>query len=271
MTRQLKIKIRLIMSDEKQQELPLGVKLSRVKKVKPSKLKENPLNQQFFRKESEEYFAKLTSDIKERGVIVPLIAKKDGTLLAGHNRLKIAYNIGLKKIPVQYVKNGLDDENEKQFVIKDNLLRRQLTHDDRIELYRVLYTNFNNRILKETRGGDRKSDKSKIKRSSDPLIDDILTAEKIAKEIGKPLGTVKRDLTKARKEIKSKDKNSVKSSKNNLKKSTINITALNKAKKALEDFVNTIQFENSYTVNKAIKEYENIRKKIQEISNKNTK
>ena len=44
-------------------QLPEGVQLSEVKYINPQQLKINPLNQELFAKESDEYFKSLTQDI----------------------------------------------------------------------------------------------------------------------------------------------------------------------------------------------------------------
>jgi ParB-like chromosome segregation protein Spo0J len=184
--------------------LPEGVTISEtIYQVEPADLRPNPLNG-FFKEESTEYFERLTQDIRERGIIVSLIAKRDGMLLAGHNRLKIAVALGLPRVPVQYVENELTGEQEKAFVIKDNLYRRQLTQEDRLNLYKILVVDFEEKITVETRGGDRKSQGSKGNVS--PLIQARtagITAEDLVKEahaagVTISHATAKKDMAKAR-------------------------------------------------------------------------
>lgn len=184
--------------------LPAGVKLSDVFQVEPKDLKDNDLNPQLFKEETPEYFQTLEADIKERGVLVPLIARKDGTLLAGHNRLVIARRLGLARVPVQYLESTLTPDQEKALIIKDNLYRRHLSQEDRIQLYRVLIPDFDKRIMQESRGGDRKGPGSKGNAS--PLIGEIkpLTAQEIAQKartagINISPETAKKDKAQARK------------------------------------------------------------------------
>ena len=218
---------------------PPGIKLSKVYYVKPGDLKTNPLND-LFKTETPEYFEALGADIEKRGILVPLIAKpepggelgKSGVLLAGHNRLKMALKLKLEKIPVQYVLDDLEPEQERAFVIKDNFYRRQLTADDRLNLYRALIPDFDKRIQIETRGGDRKSPRSnltkgeisaairqgkldldeieKSKGNVSPLIDNEpagLTADEISKTAtaaGIPVTTetAKKDKTEAKRKAR---------------------------------------------------------------------
>jgi ParB-like chromosome segregation protein Spo0J len=166
--------------------------------LKPSDLRANPLNSTLFRRENEEYFTKLSEDIQTRGILVPLIAKRDNTLLAGHNRLEIAQRLKLKVVPVQYVDTALTEATEKEFVIKDNLLRRQLSTGERIELYRLLYPNFDERIVQEHRGGDRKSSHGKAEHIQEKSK---LTARQIAEDTGQRVTAVKQQVHKHRKEL----------------------------------------------------------------------
>lgn len=119
--------------------MKVKIPLSEIKSVRVDDLRPNPRNTLYFSQESTEYFTELEKDIRKRGIIVPLIAKEDGTLLAGHNRLEVARRVGLKFIPVQYVKEELSEEDEREFAVKDNLLRRQLSTDERFKLYTLLY------------------------------------------------------------------------------------------------------------------------------------
>ena len=198
------------------------VLLSDVYQVEPESLIDNEENPELFREESQEYFETLEADIKERGILVPLIARQikgqpgspsrdklghlmlRGRLLAGHNRLVIARRLGLARVPVQFVESELTPEQERALVIKDNLYRRQLTQEDRIRLYRVLIPDFDKRIQKETRGGDHVTQGAKGKPSR--LLDSKpggLTAAELAETaqaagLDVSLDTVKKDIAKAR-------------------------------------------------------------------------
>ena len=98
----------------------------------------------------------------------------------------------------------LTAEQERAFVIKDNLYRRQLTQEDRLNLYKILVADFDEKILLETRGGDRKSSGSKGNVS--PLIQarpSGITAEDLVKgahAAGVTIthATAKKDIARAR-------------------------------------------------------------------------
>jgi disulfide oxidoreductase YuzD len=183
-----------------------GTRLSDVQYVSPKKLNVNPLNSDFFKEETTEYFDKLREDINARGIIVPLLAKKDDTLLAGHNRLKVALELGLENVPVQYVLDALPEQAEKEFIIKDNLFRRQFSSSEWIALYKKLYPDFDKLILQETRGGGLKWSKQPVgetEAENDDTQARRLTAQKIAKDTGQNLSAVQKQLTKYRKSIAS--------------------------------------------------------------------
>jgi hypothetical protein len=201
--------------NEKINLLPDWVKLSEVLYLNPNELKKNPLNKELFRDESPGYYKELSDDIKKRGIIVPLIAKIDGTILAGNNRLSIAAKLGLKEIPIQKVLSKLTIDEERDFIIKDNLFRRQLSLEDRKRLYKTLSSEERQKIIikryskkeiiKENRGGDRKSLK-KGSKTGTPVFDPSSTEKPLYKKISNELGgsefTAKEDLTKIRKELK---------------------------------------------------------------------
>ena len=116
----------------------------------------------------------------------------------------IGKKVNLDVIPVQYVMNELTPRKESEFLIKDNLLRRHLTPQDRLKLYCKLYKNFEERILKENRGGDRKSDQAKIKSEISPLITEDennvpITASMISNDTGENINVVKKDLESEKK------------------------------------------------------------------------
>jgi hypothetical protein len=120
----------------------MEIKLSQIRHVDIKKLKVNENNEKFFRPESGKGLDNLIDDIKERGIQVPLVARKDGTLLAGHNRLLAAKNLKIDTVPVQYVVDELTPDQEKEYIIKDNVLRRHLLPEERRALYNYLVPDF---------------------------------------------------------------------------------------------------------------------------------
>lgn len=161
-----------------------GIRLSGITNVPCNQLTPNPLNASLFEEESPSYFRNLTQDIEKRGILVPLVARKNGVLLSGHNRLRVAQELGLSYVPVQYVveneNDELTDEQVREYLVKDNLLRRQFTPDEWLQKYRILYPNFDEEITSASRS--------------------TLNAVKIAADTGQNVETVRKHLQKVKKE-----------------------------------------------------------------------
>jgi ParB-like chromosome segregation protein Spo0J len=166
-----------------------SIPLSEVKRVAPSELMRNAKNTEYFDSEEDAHLQLLREDIRKRGILVPLIAKRDGTLLAGHNRLLLAQELRLKTIPVQYVQEDLSDEREREFIINDNLLRRHLSLEKRTTLYKLRYPDFEERFLNPDnlpKAGRKKSD------------DNATTLEKIAGDTGQSVSAVRMQVKRIR-------------------------------------------------------------------------
>ncbi len=97
-----------------------------VRMIALTKLKPNPINAMYFESLAGDDLARLEADIRDNGILDPLVAMRDGTLLTGHNRLEIARRIGLDEVPVRYVTRELSQEEQRDRIIADNLLRRHL-------------------------------------------------------------------------------------------------------------------------------------------------
>lgn len=226
----------------------------KIENVEITSLRINPMNTDTFKRESEEYFHNLTEDIRKRGIIVPLLAKKDGTLLAGHNRLEIAQRLGLKYVPVQYVQEQLSPDAEREFLIKDNLFRRQFSGNEWIEIYRRLVPDYDMIIYRDGRGGDRKSQEKNITTRTkenikkDSVLFDMETATQedliyyLHRETGTPIETIRKRIQRDKKATSSHNRKtapslqkatSSKSKENNIDNHTIpdtsSITALEKS------------------------------------------
>jgi ParB-like chromosome segregation protein Spo0J len=211
-----------------------GLRLSDVIQESPEKFRVNPLNSTLFSEETSEYFENLRRDVQERGVLVPLIARRDGTLLAGHNRLRIAKELKLPLVSVQYVLDVLSEQEERRFVINDNLLRRQLTTPERVALYRILYPNFDTRLEARTNGRPKTSDDTSLSTKGEafPLSEipdeQPLNAAIIARDTGQSRETVKKQLQQYRKEQTQKKNQGI-----NTKSEGIDTTIIKKIEKDL--------------------------------------
>ncbi|MDI7230257.1 chromosome partitioning protein ParB, partial [Leptospira santarosai] len=165
-------------STYKKQYIPKGITLNPiVKMVKPESLRPNPRND--FDPLTEEEYASLKENIALNGILDALTARKDGTLVTGENRYKIALELKehedenvrrrVESIPVRYYMNELTPEEEYDILEGDNLFRRHLTSEQRKErLKKRILRKYKDDLILDNRGGDRKSESSKIVREEEP-------------------------------------------------------------------------------------------------------
>jgi len=184
------------------QKAPAGVTLGPVTQYPVDGLQEHPLNREFFQELPPAEYEALKKDIQERGVLVPIIATPAGVILSGHRRAQITRELGRQNVPVQFVNGPLSESQEREFLIKDNLLRRHLGPDEKRALIVALY---GDEIDQDRRGGDRRSDSAKSKVQTEPLIRDNTPEPlpaRIERETGGAVtaGTAKRLVADIRKE-----------------------------------------------------------------------
>jgi ParB-like chromosome segregation protein Spo0J len=88
--------------------------------TKLSEIKSNPSNPRIIK---DEKFRKLVASIKEFPQMLelrPIVVNDDMIVLGGNMRLKACKEAGIKEVPVIKASN-LTEEQQRQFVIKDNL------------------------------------------------------------------------------------------------------------------------------------------------------
>jgi len=160
----------------------------KVKMVSVDKLKEHPLNTTWFPSNADTNLAPLYADIKADGINVELRAKRDGTVLDGHTRLKVAELLNIKEVPVIYLKQGvnLTKDRERKIIIGLQLNRRHITKQRRLELYQLIYPDIYKML---------DVPQTKINRNAGIAVD----IAKIAEETDIPKSRVTADLTGARK------------------------------------------------------------------------
>ena len=99
--------------------------------VKVNLLQERQKFQDFFRPLTQFEYADLRENIRDAGILNPLIVKKNGdngfVILSGHHRKKIAEEIGLEEVPCSLA------ETAKEMVqaLLENAIRRQMTEAER--------------------------------------------------------------------------------------------------------------------------------------------
>ncbi len=201
--------------------------LSEIEYLHPSELRANKHNAVFFGIEDDNRTEKLRTDIAARGILVPLIAKRDGTLMAGHRRFAIAEELGLREVPVQWVLSPLTEEEEVHFLIKDNAYRRQLSAEEWVQLYQRMYPEeFATMMQSERRGGTRKHEESMqegktntvrfAKKSQNDSVSPsstALTPKVIAEATGQHVRVVQKQLKQYKEKHDSTDLDTIKSAK----------------------------------------------------------
>ena len=88
--------------------------------VKIKQVKENPSNPRFIR---DEKFQKLVESIKnfpEMLSLRPIVVNSEMVVLGGNMRLKACKEAGIEDVPI-IVADKLSEQQQKEFVIKDNL------------------------------------------------------------------------------------------------------------------------------------------------------
>ena len=178
------------------ESIPAGVELEAVTQYDAKQLKDHPLNKDFFDELPISEYNALRDDIRRRGVLVPIIATAEGVILSGHRRARITREIGRIFVPVQFVKGTLTPDQEREFLIKDNLLRRHLGPEEK---KRLIVTLYGGELDHDRRGGDRTGrGETPAVTKADPLPD------RIERETGGQIkaGTAKRLIADIRKERK---------------------------------------------------------------------
>jgi hypothetical protein len=92
----------------------------KIEKIKISEIKPNPNNPRLIK---DNKFQKLVKSIKEFPEMLelrPIVVNSDMMVLGGNMRLKACKEAGLKQVPVIYA-DQLTDEQQKEFIIKDNV------------------------------------------------------------------------------------------------------------------------------------------------------
>jgi ParB-like chromosome segregation protein Spo0J len=91
-----------------------------IQKIKISEVKMNPNNPRLIK---DDKFAKLVKSIKEFPKMLeirPIVVNADMIVLGGNMRLKACKEAGLKEVSIIFA-NDLTEDEQKQFIIKDNV------------------------------------------------------------------------------------------------------------------------------------------------------
>lgn len=161
--------------------------------IKTEVLKPYEFNKEFFEDIKGTDYEALKEDIKQNGIKVELHITKSNTILCGHQRWSIAKEIGMKEVPVKIVNiDESDDKKVKEYVIKDNLLRRHLSTEQKYILIATLSEVYEiGRGAKEFQGNQYKSGEH-AEVASTPQED-------VLKKTSKDTGVSERTVASARK------------------------------------------------------------------------
>src|SRR5436853_7715927 len=110
----------------------------RIEHVPVEQLRPDPRNP---RAHPERQIKQILRSIETFGFNVPILADREGNVLAGHGRLQAAQRLGFREIPVIRLEH-LTPEQARAFAIADNRLAETSSWDDRLlaEVLRDLAT-----------------------------------------------------------------------------------------------------------------------------------
>ncbi len=177
-----------------------GIELSDILYLTLADLKDNPLNE--YPPLADDELAELTEDIRQKGILIALIVKQDGTIVCGHNRKRAGIAAGLVRGPAQKILSELTPELERDIMKSENDRRRggQWSKEQKEKFIRE---RFAEEIARDNRGLNRK-DKRKFTELSQAGSADL--AKKIEKQSRGRItsGTAKRIVADMRKKTPAK-------------------------------------------------------------------
>lgn len=179
------------------QDLQKTVDTVDIEYVDPKRLQIHPQNKNYYGELSGEGYEALKADIKRAGEVLKAIeiSALSNLVIAGNRRLQAAIELNLPHVPI--IRRTFESEEEElDYLIKDNILQRHLTQKD---FEAIIAQRFGKRINTAKRGGDRQSDNFKAQKSE--RLD-----QEIARRIGIPESTVRKCLSAIRKQKEGKAK-----------------------------------------------------------------
>jgi hypothetical protein len=88
--------------------------------IKTSQVKPNPNNPRLIKDSKFKQLVKSIQDFPEMLNLRPIVVDENNIVLGGNMRLKACIEAGLKEVPI-IVASELTEEQQKQFIIKDNI------------------------------------------------------------------------------------------------------------------------------------------------------
>src|SRR5690625_3491907 len=103
--------------------------------IETSKLKEHHKNGFYFTDIEGEKYEEVKRSIETHGIRDPIKCTRDYTVISGHQRLRIARDLGLEKVPYQML--DVDEETAEYLLIAENVERRGQAETDPIKKSRI--------------------------------------------------------------------------------------------------------------------------------------
>jgi len=166
-------------------------------KVKVEGLEAHPLSQEIFGHLPPEQFEDLTQDIEERGLRYPLELDVYQRVICGSQRLRAVQRLGWETVEASICDQLVDEESIREWLIKDNILRRQLTPGQVYragkELERIISVKAERRALANLQNNPAKEEicKSSVG-STDPVGESGRTNDIVGRELGTSPANYKR-------------------------------------------------------------------------------
>lgn len=88
--------------------------------------------------DDEDYLSLLEENIKELGLIEPIMVDKNKVLIAGAHRLTVCKRLGMETIPCSIQSYEVEDATKEVIEISENLIRKNLSSKEIVQQYRIL-------------------------------------------------------------------------------------------------------------------------------------
>lgn len=149
-------------------------------KIEITKLKEHPKNNYYFSELDGKKYEEIKRSIAENGIRNPIKCTTSFTVISGHQRLRIAKELGMETVPVQII--DVDEREAEYLLIAENVERRGQVETDPIKKARI--ANFLKEYWGVKRGSNqmRHFDASKTTKGIGDLIgEDVRSTQRIMK------------------------------------------------------------------------------------------
>jgi site-specific DNA-methyltransferase (adenine-specific) len=159
----------------------------------PKELKNHPLNKILFGDLNKDEYLNLKEDISKRGIQDPLHITKDDIIVSGHQRRKIALDLGIN-VPCIIRNDLVEDWQVEEQLISDNLLRRHLSDFQKVECGERLYN-----IEKIKAEIERRKKISEYRKTGETNLKSDTSKNDTLKKVGEKVGLKRDKYSKARK------------------------------------------------------------------------